>query len=265
MKVSIITVVYNNVNFIIDCIDSVFHQTYSDIEYIVIDGGSTDGTQQKIRPFLKNISYFVSEKDMGIYDAYNKGIKMATGNIIGILNSDDFFYRKNTVEKIVEKFEQSGADLVYGKGIFVDQTKTFDVKRIYPSNPFKKNYLLFGWIPLHPTIYVRREIYEKYGFYDQQYKIAGDYEMSLRWFRNEHIKKTYLDEWVVRMRLGGRSTTLDLQKQKSMEDLQIIRKNHLLGLFTLCFKIARKVPHYLIPRLSPTGKFFRVEGDDINS
>ncbi|WP_373056969.1 glycosyltransferase family 2 protein [Zunongwangia sp. H14] len=249
MKVSIITVVFNNANYITDCIESVLHQTYPNIEYLVIDGGSTDGTQQKIQPFLDKIDYYISEKDNGLYDAINKGIKKSTGDVIGILNSDDFFYHLDTIEKVVESFNRSGADLLYGKGLFVDQQNTHDVKRIYPSNPFKKNYLLFGWIPLHPTIYVRREIYEKYGLYDQHYKIAGDYEMSLRWFKNDNIRKKYINQWIVKMRLGGKSTTMKLQKKKSLEDMEIIEKHNLMGLFTLFFKVGRKIPHYLIPQL----------------
>ncbi|MDT0642495.1 glycosyltransferase family 2 protein [Zunongwangia sp. F363] len=249
MKVSLITVVYNNVDCIKDCIQSVLSQTYADIEYIVIDGGSTDGTQSIIDPFLKDIAYYVSEKDNGLYDALNKGIKKSTGDIIGILNSDDFLYKTDTIEKIVDNFRSSGADLLYGKGIFVDQKNIFDVKRIYPSDPFRKNYLFFGWIPLHPTIYVRREIYEKYGLYDQHYNIASDYEISLRWFKNDKIKKYYLDQWIVKMRLGGKSTTMRLQKQKSLEDMEIIKKHNLMGLFTLFFKVGRKIPHYLIPQI----------------
>ncbi|MDT0686067.1 glycosyltransferase family 2 protein [Autumnicola psychrophila] len=248
MKVSILTVVYNNADVISGCIESILNQSYSNIEYIVIDGGSTDGTQQKIEPYRKKLAYYVSEKDSGIYNAFNKGIQQATGDIIGIVNSDDFLFEQDTVKKLVRNFQEFEADLVYGKGMYVSQKDVTQVKRIYPSNPFKKSYLIFGWIPLHPTIYVRREVYEKNGLYDQNYTIASDYDISLRWFKNDNIKKVFVDEWIVKMRLGGKSTTASLQKKKSTEDLEIIKKHNLLGYFTLAFKIGRKIPHYLIPQ-----------------
>ena len=250
MKVSIITVVYNNTDTILDCIKSVLNQDYKNIELIVIDGGSTDGTQEKIDVFRDRIAYYISETDSGIFDAYNKGIRQATGDIIGILNSDDFFFGYNTISKIVKAFKTCKSDIVYGKGVFIDQKDIHHVKRVYSSNPFKKSYLKFGWIPLHPTIYVKKELYDNFGLYSLKYSIASDYDMSLRWFKNENLKKYFLDEWIVKMRLGGKSTTIGLQKKKSTEDLEIIRNHKLMGVFTLIFKIGRKIPQYLIPQLN---------------
>ncbi|WP_010229642.1 glycosyltransferase family 2 protein [Gillisia marina] len=250
MKISIITIVYNRAHCIESCILSVLSQTYQNIEYIIIDGGSNDGTQQKIEPYLDKIDYYISEKDEGIFDALNKGVKKATGDIIGILNSDDFFYKPETIQNIVEAFKSSKADLVYAKGVFVDSTNLNKVKRMYPSDPFRSNLLYFGWIPLHTTIFVRKEVFIKYGYYNSGYTIASDYEISLRWFKNPAIKKYFLDEWVVKMRLGGLSTSAKLQLLKSTEDLRIIRQYKLNGLFTLAFKIVRKIPHYIIPRIS---------------
>ncbi|MCF4102190.1 glycosyltransferase [Gillisia sp. M10.2A] len=249
MKVSIITIVYNRERCISECIKSVLSQTYDNIEYLVIDGGSTDGTQQRIESYRDTIDYYISEKDEGIFDALNKGIKNATGDVIGILNSDDFFYQPSTISKVVEAFNISGADLVYAKGLFVDQENTKKVKRMYPSNPFKKSFLNFGWIPLHTTIFVRKKVFEQYGLYNSGYSIASDYEISLRWFTNDNIKKYFLNEWVVKMRLGGLSTSPKLQIKKSKEDLRIMKLYHLNGLFTLAFKIGRKIPHYLIPQV----------------
>lgn len=249
MKVSIVTVVYNNHSSIVDCIQSVLLQTYPNIEHIVIDGGSTDGTQQQIEAFKEKLAYYISEKDSGIFDAYNKGIKQASGDIVGILNSDDFFYEQDTIRKVVEAFAVSRADLVYANGIFVSETDIKKVKRIYPSKPFKKSYLMFGWIPLHPTIFVRKRIYEEYGLYDNGYSIASDYDISLRWFKNNKIKKYFLDAWVVQMRLGGKSTSIRLQKRKSTEDLDIIKRHNLWGFFTLFCKIGRKIPQYLMPQI----------------
>ena len=249
MKVSIITIVYNNQACIGDCIRSVQSQKYPDIEHIIIDGGSTDGTQKVIHSFKKKPACFISEKDGGLYEALNKGIHKATGDVIGILHSDDVFFDKNTVGQIVIAFKESNADLVYANGQYVDREDISTMKRIYRSKPFKKIYLKFGWIPLHTTIFAKSELFQLYGHYDTQYQIASDYEISLRWFSNSSIKPHYLDAWVVKMRLGGKSTTPSLQQQKSTEDFHIIRKFKLLGLFTLGCKVVRKIPQYLIPHL----------------
>lgn len=249
MKISIITIVYNRSSYITQCIESVLNQTYPDIEYIVVDGGSTDGTQDKIAAYNDRVDHFISEKDQGVFDAYNKGIKMATGDVIGILNSDDFFYTPETIQNVANAFKSSDADLVYAKGVFVDPDNLEKVKRTYPSKPFRKEYLGYGWIPLHTTIFVKREVFQKYGMYSRGYTIASDYEISLRWFKNDNIRKHFLDEWVVKMRLGGLSTSAKLQLRKSREDLRIITSYKLRGYFTLACKIGRKIPQYLIPQI----------------
>lgn len=249
MKISIITIVYNNVNYIESCIQSVLSQTYKNIEHIVIDGGSTDGTQEVVIPYLPKLGYYKSEKDNGLYNALNKGINVATGDIIGILHSDDLFYDVDTLEKIVESFKSNDIDLLYANGLYVERDNQINVKRIYKSKPFKYKYLNFGWIPLHTTIYVKKELFKKYGLYDESYSIASDYEISLRWFKEKNIRKFFLNTFVVKMRLGGKSTTLKLQKKKSSEDLIIINKYNLLGFVTLFFKIFRKIKQYLQPKL----------------
>lgn len=250
MKVSIITVVYNNKRYIEDCIESVIDQTYRNIEYIVVDGGSTDGTQESVKTFKDNIAYSVSEKDNGLYNALNKGIRKATGDIIGILHSDDLFFQRDTIKVIVNSFKSSKADLIYANGIYVDKEKINKTLRVYKAKSFKYRYLWFGWIPLHTTIFVRKEIFNKFGLYDESFEIASDYEISLRWFKNKEIKKYFLNEFVVKMRIGGKSTNLKLQKRKSIEDLEIIYSNNLLGYITLICKIFRKIPQYIIPRIT---------------
>lgn len=249
MKVSIITIVYNNQECIQDCLMSVQNQTYHNIEHIVIDGGSNDGTQEKIKPFVNQLACYVSERDNGLYDGLNKGIKKATGDIIGILHSDDLFYDKDVIKNVVNSFKLQDVDLLYGSGFYVEKDKIENVKRIYPGKSFKKKNLYFGWIPLHTTIYVKKEIFETYRYYDESYSIASDYDISLRWFLNKKITKYFLNQYLVKMRLGGKSTTASLQKKKSIEDLKIIKKHNLLGSFTLFFKILRKVPQYLMPRV----------------
>lgn len=245
MRISIITIVYNRASCISTCIESVLKQTYDNVEHIIIDGGSTDGTAEIITSYRDRISYFISEKDNGMYHALNKGIRKSTGDVVGILNSDDLFYEPETITKIVRAFQDSSADLIYAKGLFVDKKDLSKVKRKYSSKPFDKSSLVFGWIPLHTTIFVRRIIFEKFGLYKMNYSIAGDYEISLRWFKNDEIKKKFLDEWVVRMRLGGLSTSAKWQLKKSKEDLRIIKEHKLNSFFTLSCKIGRKIPQYL--------------------
>ena len=254
MKISIITIVYNRRHCIAHCIQSVLDQTYPDVEHIIIDGGSTDGTQEEIEKYRDKLAYYISEKDEGVFDAYNKGIKNATGDIVGVLNSDDFFFDSDTLQKVAEAFKASGADLVYAKGLFVDQEHTERIKRVYSSKPFNKRFLFYGWIPLHTTIFVRREIFSTHGVYNDGYTIASDYEISLRWFSNNELEKYFLDEWVVKMRLGGLSTSAKLQIQKSREDLRIIKMYKLNGVFTLACKIARKIPQYLLPLIKDVTK-----------
>jgi len=249
MKVSIITIVYNNKACIADCLKSVLSQSYSNIEHIVIDGGSNDGTQKEIEAFQKGLAYYISEKDEGPYSALNKGIGQASGDVIGILHSDDVFFGSNTIEKVVGAFQQSDADLVYANGMYVDKKDPQKIIRIYPAKAFRKYYLSFGWIPLHTTIFVKKELFQHHGLYDQQFSIASDYDMSLRWFNQPDIKKYFLNEWVVKMRFGGISTSAHLQKKKSTEDLIIIRRHQLWGWFTLACKIARKIPQYIIPHI----------------
>lgn len=249
MKISIITIVFNNKDCITNCIQSVLSQTYPNIEHIVIDGGSTDGTQDAIGPFTPQLGYYISEKDSGLYNALNKGIKQATGDIIGILHSDDLYYNENIIKEVVETFQRTNADLVYANGQYVNKENINQVKRIYRAKPYKKRFLTFGWIPLHTTIYVKKEVFEKYGLYDESYSIASDYEISLRWFKNDSITKVFLKQWVVKMRLGGKSTSAHLQKKKSSEDFAIIRKYKLWGWFTLACKIGRKIPQYFLPKI----------------
>ena len=247
MKVSLITIVFNNKEHIAGCIRSVINQTYQNVEYIVIDGGSTDGTKEVIESFEERIAFFESGPDKGLYDALNKGIKLATGDIIGILHSDDLFHTDTIIEDVVKVFVSEFSDIVYGNGVYVDRDDVTKIKRIYSSSFFKNYYLKFGWIPLHTTIFVKRNVFEELGLYSLNYSIASDYDISLRWFRENSLKKVFLDKCLVKMRLGGKSTSLNLQKAKSLQDLAIIKKHNLWGVITLGFKLIRKVPQYLRP------------------
>lgn len=203
MKISIITVVWNNVNTIKDAIESVLNQTYKNIEYIIIDGGSTDGTIEVIQSYGNKINKFVSERDEGIYDAMNKGIKLATGDVIGILNSDDFYKSNDVLETVAKEFMVKDIDCLYGDLEYVDQSNTSKVVRYWKSKPYRKGLFQKGWHPPHPTFFVKREIYHKYGMFNTNFKIAADYELMLRFLEKYQIKSSYIPKVLVSMRLGG--------------------------------------------------------------
>ena len=203
IKVSIITVSFNSVATIPDTINSVVNQSYPNIEYIIIDGASSDGTRDVINSYGQKITKFTSESDNGIYDALNKGIKLASGDIVGILNSDDFFYNSMVIEKIVKAFIDNRIDAVIGDVQFVDPVQTSKVVRYYSSKKFNLSKFRFGFMPPHPSFYVKRELFEKLGYYKTDYKIAADYELLLRFLSIHGIKCKYLGIPFVSMRTGG--------------------------------------------------------------
>jgi len=203
LSISIITVSHNSISTISATIKSVLAQTYPNIEYIIIDGSSTDGTIDSINSLGKSISKFVSEPDKGIYDAINKGIKLATGDIIGILNSDDFFYDNNVIERVAVAFEENEIDAVFGDVQFVDPEKTSKIIRYYSSKKFNPAKFKFGFMPAHPSFYVKRELFEKLGYYKTDYKIAADYELLIRFLYVNQIKYKYIEMPFVSMRTGG--------------------------------------------------------------
>ena len=203
MRISIITVVFNNVATIADAINSVVSQTYPDIEYIVIDGSSTDGTVELINEFKDRISIFISEPDKGIYDAMNKGIKLASGDIIGILNSDDVYYDNSVLNKVVNTFENPLIDACYSDLFYVDRTDLNKVIRYWKSCDYKEELLKEGWISPHPTFFARRNLYEKYGDFDLNYKLAADFELMIRFMCRYKIRTKYIPEVFVKMRIGG--------------------------------------------------------------
>jgi len=205
MKVSIITAVYNNKDTIKDAIESVLSQTYKNIEYIIIDGASTDGTVDIIRNYGDKIDKFISEKDNGIYDAMNKGINLASGDIVGILNSDDFYVDNRVIEKVVDVFENKTIDSLYGDLVYVDKDNIDKIVRYWKSREYKEGLFKKGWHPAHPTFFVKREVYEKYGMFNLDFKIAADYELMLRFLEKYKITTAYLPEILVKMRVGGES------------------------------------------------------------
>lgn len=202
MKISIITVSYNSAKTIPDTIASVAAQDYESVEHIVVDGGSNDGTAQIIAGST-SISSFVSEPDEGIYDAMNKGLSMARGDIIGILNADDFYASNTVLTDIAKVFSAQKIDACYGDLVYVDADNTSSVVRYWTSRQFKSGLFKRGWMPAHPTFFCRRTTYQKFGGFDQSYKIAADVELLFRFLEKHRIKTVYLPRTLIKMRLGG--------------------------------------------------------------
>lgn len=208
MKVSLITVTYNSDKTLLDTINSVLAQTYENIEYIVVDGLSKDKTVDIIREYEPQFAgrmKWISEKDSGLYDAMNKGIRMATGDVVGILNSDDFFTSNDVIEKVVAGFTKD-TDAVYGDIHFVNPDNLQRCVRYYSSKIFKRSLMKMGFIPAHPSFYCRKECFEKFGYYKTDYKIAADFDLLLRFIYVHQIRIKYLPVDMVTMRLGGAST-----------------------------------------------------------
>ena len=206
MKISLITVTYNSSKTLFETLHSVLNQTYSEIEYIIIDGASKDNTVSIIKeyePKFQGRMKWISERDKGLYDAMNKGIRMATGDVVGILNSDDLFMDNKVLEDVAAAFDEK-TDAVFGNLYFVKQEDVNQVVRVWKGSPYRS--FKTGWHPAHPTFYVRRRIYEKYGVFDLSFDVSADFELMLRLIEKHGIRTKYLDRYMVRMRMGGEST-----------------------------------------------------------
>lgn len=209
MKVSVITVAYNSAGTIRDTLQSVLHQTYADIEYIVVDGASKDNTLAIIKeyePLFGGRMRYVSEPDQGIYDAMNKGIRMATGDVVGVLNSDDVFYDTQVVEHIAEAFEANGVDAIFGNLYYVRKNDVNAIVRVWKGSPYYPHAFQRGWHPAHPTFYVRRTCYARLGGFDVSFEVSADFELMLRFIEKARLSTFYLDRYLVKMRVGGEST-----------------------------------------------------------
>ena len=228
MQFSIITASFNSSKTISGCLTSIFNQTYPDIEYIIIDGGSTDNSIEKINSVPNRVTKLISEPDNGIFDAMNKGIKNSNGDIIGLLHSDDELASDTIIEEVNNKFLQTSADIVYGDLNYVSHRDTNIIVRHWKSNPFDRSLIKKGWMPAHPAMFVRRDIFMKYGLYDLQYKVSSDYDLIMRFMQIKEIKFEYLPIVITKMRMGGNSNaSLKNMFIKSLEDYRIIRKNGL--------------------------------------
>ena len=252
MKISIITSCYNRVSTIRGAIESVLSQDYPDIEYIIVDGASTDGSVEVIRDAIEGHEdrvKFISEPDHGMYEAINKGIRMATGDYIGLVHSDDFLYSPHTVSDIVRRLEKTHADFLYGDGLFVNAENTDKVVRKWIGGTYRLWKVRHGWLPLHPTCYIRREVMEKLGGYDESYMIAADTDLLVRYLLDNHVKTDYLKKYIVRMRMGGMSTDNSRRAKMWKEDIRVY-SSHGFKYVTLTKieKMLWKVPQFVMAK-----------------
>jgi glycosyltransferase involved in cell wall biosynthesis len=246
MKFSIITASFNNQSTIKETIESVLSQSYPSIEYIIIDGNSTDHTRQIIESYSGKISKYLSEPDKGIYDALNKGIALASGDIIGFLHADDTYSNSGILAKVASEFTQSHhLWAVYGDLQFVSQKDPSNVIRSWTSQPFNISLLAKGWMPPHPTLFLKKDIYQQFGIFNTNYKIAADYDFILRIFSQPGFTAKYLPEVLIKMRMGGVSTgNIKNLIRKSKEDYQILKRNKVGNLFTVIRKILSKLSQF---------------------
>jgi glycosyltransferase involved in cell wall biosynthesis len=249
MKISIITVTLNSASVINHCLDSVQHQKHDDIEHIIIDGASTDGTLLLLESKREQFKVLISEPDKSIYDAMNKGIKVATGDIIGFLNSDDFYASNNVLSGVANIFKDNPfLDACYADLIYIDSYDTSKNIRYWQSSKFVSGLFAKGWCPPHPTFFVRRSVYQRFGNFDLNYRIASDIELMMRFLEVQKINSRYIPELWIKMRLGG--TTNKNFKNIVMQNKEVLHalKSHNLSVNWISFfihKIINRVLQFL--------------------
>jgi len=248
MKISIITSCYNREATIRDAIRSVLGQEYPDIEYIIVDGASTDGSVGAIKEAIKGYEErvkFISEPDHGMYEAINKGIRLATGDYIGLVHSDDFLYSSQTVAHIVKRLKGTHADFLYADGLFVNAENTDKVVRNWIGGEYRLWKVRHGWLPLHPTCYIRRDVMMRRGLYNETYRIAADSDFLFRYLLGGDLTVTYMPEYIIRMRMGGLSTDSARRKEMWKEDIRMYNSHGMNPTITKIEKMLWKVPQYV--------------------
>jgi glycosyltransferase len=251
MKVSIITSCYNRESTIRGSIESVLAQDYKDIEFVIVDGASKDQSVAVIEEAIKNLPKnvavkFISEPDHGMYEAINKGIKMATGDIVGLVHSDDFLYDTHVITDVVRKFEDTEADFVYGDGVYVNAENINRPVRNWIGGPYYRWKVRCGWLPLHPTCYIKREVMIREGLYDESFKIAADTDLLVRYLYKANLKVEYLHRRIIRMRMGGLSTDSQKRRQMWNEDIRLYTAHGFKPvILTKLMKMAWKVPQFV--------------------
>lgn len=244
-KISVVTAVYNRVGTLGDALNSVAAQTHPDIEHVIQDGGSTDGTLDLIREKMRAGVSLVSEPDGGIYDAINKGIARCTGDVIGLMHSDDFFASDRILESVAQAMEDPAVEGVYGDLDYVAEADTSRVIRKWRSGEYTMRAVRHGWMPPHPTLYLRREVYERWGLYDTSFRIAADYDAMLRYMVKGGVRLAYVPEVFVKMRVGGESNkSIAKILRKSREDYRALRTNGVGGVGALAMKNFSKVRQF---------------------
>ena len=247
MKISVITAAYKSEATVGEAIASVAAQTHPDLEHLVIEGNSEDGTFDAIERSAHDRMRLISEPDEGIYDALNKGVQNATGDVIGFIHSDDFLAHDGVLARIAAAFDDPAVEAVFSDLVYVSQADTSRVIRHWSTGPFHPRRLKYGWMPAHPTLYLRREIYERLGSYDQNFGISADYDFILRYFSQATGKSVYIPEVLYKMRVGGVSNrNWPKIRQKMKEDMLAIRRNRVGGLHTLALKNLSKVGQFLV-------------------
>ncbi len=256
MKISVVTAVFNRIATIGEAMKSVQAQDYPDVEHVVQDGGSTDGTLEVIAGLADQSTQVVSERDGGIYNAINRGIRRAGGDVIGLMHSDDFFAGNTVLSDVAQAFSDPCVDGVYGDLQYVAAENPERVVRHWRAGAYHPSLLGKGWMPPHPTVYLRREVFDRFGLYDEEFRIAADYDAMLRFLAKGEITLAYLPKVLVKMRLGGESNrSLTHIIRKSREDLAAMRRNGVGGLGTLAAKNFGKIGQFLpIHRASGKGE-----------
>lgn len=247
MTISIITVVYNGEKYLADCIESVISQTYSNIEYIIVDGGSNDGSLEIIKKYQNHITHFISEKDRGMYDALNKGIKMAKGEVVGILNADDILASPDVIASIAQTFTSERPDALYGNLNYVDPKKITKVVRKWVAKPYTKKSIVLGWMPAHPTFYAKRALFEKLGYYSLNYGSAADYELMVRFLFKNDVKTVFLNKLIVNMRTGGMSNASFKNRYRAfINDYKALKANDVpFAAVTILLKKLSKITQFI--------------------
>lgn len=241
-RISVITAVYNSAATLGDALDSVAGQAGADVEHVVIDGASTDGSTQLLQARRADFAVFVSERDSGIYDALNKGIARSSGEVVGFLHADDVFADAGVLGRVAREFQDPSVDAVYGDLVYVSARDTGKVVRRWTAQPFTPRRLGWGWMPPHPTLYVRRKWYDRLGGFDTRYRIAADYHFILRLFSQDGLRAAYVPEILVRMRLGGASNrSLASVLRKSREDYDALQRCEVGGVGALAWKNLSKL------------------------
>ncbi len=246
LQISLVTAVKNRVATLGGCLRSIHAQSWPNIEHIVVDGGSTDGSQAILKQYRSHIAKLISEPDQGVYDALNKGIRAATGDIVGFMHADDEFAGPDVLSRVADAFDDSSVDAVYGDLVYVRKNDVTRVVRYWKAGDYTREQLARGWMPPHPTFYVRREVYNRFGSFNTGYRIAADYESMLRILWRGGVQARYIPEVLVRMRAGGISNQVFNMLRKSREDYAAMRENGIDAVHALLLKNVTKLPQFVV-------------------